>query len=328
MNSFASNKNVILMNYNNFQKKKWNKNKIIRELKNISNSINRTPREKDFIEMKNYGLYKAAKRHFGNYTKAVEAAKLEPNLKFWSKEKIIKELKKIINELGHVPTYRELVKQKRHDIISAIRRHYKCRYNDVVRGCGFQPNNIRWSKEKIKKELIKLQKKINKTPTERELRIDNCDLFGASIRFFGSLNEAIKQSGLEVNSSFVEDDFWKYWESFVIRSAKSIYDDFISHPRLPNKKIPDAIIKSKNIMIEAKVNISHEYILNDIINYSPFSKQIEFWYLYGKPSIFKKNVKYVGPKEIEKLLRIKNKVNLIKELNMLKKGIKCSMFIK
>jgi|GEM_PF-3406171 len=313
------------MNFNNFQRKRWNKNKIITKLRNISKSICRTPREKDFIKMNEYGVYKAAKRHFGSYTKALKAAGLKPNIKFWSKENIIDEFREITCKLGHVPTYRELVKLKRHDIISAIRRHYKCRYNEVVKACGFHPNNIRWSKNKVRKELIKLYGKLNRTPTEREIRLKNCDLFGAALRHFGSLNEAVKYAGLETNSSFVENDFWKYWEFFVIKVAKSLHSDVASHPKLPNKTIPDAMIKSNGIVIEAKLNISQDYILKDIKNYSPFSKQIEFCYLYGKPSILNKKVKFIGPNEIEKKLKAKNQYNLLRELSMLKRGLKCSM---
>lgn len=305
--------------------RKWNKNIIITKLEEVSVSIGRTPREKDFIMMNEYGLYRAAKRYFGSYTKALTAADLKPNIKFWSKDIIVDEFRKIAYDLDHVPTYRELVKLKRHDIISAIRRHYKCRYNEVVKRCGFQPNNIRWSKEKVKKELIKLYIKFKKTPTEREIRLNNCDLFGAALRHFGSLNKAVEYAGLETNVSFVENDFWKYWESFVIKAARSLHSDIVSHPRLPNKTIPDAMVRSNNVIIEAKLNISNDYVLKDINNYSPFSKKIEFWYLYGKPLIFNKKIRYIGPNEIEKRLKSKNKRNLIKELSMLKRGLKCSM---
>lgn len=281
--------------------RKWNKDKIIKELKEFAHSFGKTPKEIDFREKNNYGLYKATKRYFGGYTKALEIADLKPNLQFWSKDKIVLEFKKITSGLGYVPTYRDLVKLGRHDILSAIRRHFQNQYNIVVKKCGFQPNNIKWDKAKVKEDLIKLSRKYKRTPTEREIREEDGGLFGATTRYYGSLSRAIESAGLEKNKSFVEDDFWKYWESFIIRILQSLYTNVEVHPRLPNRTIPDARIDSK--IIEVKLNVAHEFISQDINNYLPYAKKIEIWHLYGKPRILNSRVSYIGFKKICVILK-------------------------
>jgi len=305
------------------KQRKWSREKIQTEFYSFRNFLGKTPKEKDFKKHKKYGLYKALIRNFGSYTKSLHHFKMEPNLKSWNRSNIIREFKKVARELGHVPTYRELVKLKRLDLISAIERHYGYKYNIVVKKSGFKPNNIRWDKTRIKLELTKLSKRIGRTPTERDLKRNKCDLLGAATRHFGSLNDAVKHCKLKTNKSFVEDDLWKYWERFVLKTAKLIHPGVVYHPRLPNKSIPDAMIEPNRTIIEAKLNISGDFILQDIEDYRPFADKIEFWYLYGKPTVKNKMVKFVSPEQIEEMLRANGNEELLEDLDLLKRGIKC-----
>jgi len=311
-----------VLQQNRIKKEKWSKEKAIDEIKKTSKTIgNKTPTEAYYKKIKKYRIFSAAKRYFGSYTKAVICAGLKPNLNYWSKEKILLEFKKIVSDLGFVPTYRNLVRMKRHDILFAIRRHYKNKYNQVVIDSGFKPNNIRWNKENVKSEIISLYKKLGHTPTERETRAIACDLLGGAVRVFGSLNKAIQYCNLKTNKSFVENNFWKKWEAFVIHVNKKIHGiDAIKHFRLPNNKIPDVFITTEEKIIEAKLNVSSENILTTIKNYQNYSKSIEFWYLYGKPLINRCNVKFIGPHIIEKLLQDIGDKNLLRDLYLLKKG--------
>jgi len=299
----------------------WNKKKIVKELKIVAKSINRTPTERYFRGTKNYRLYKAAKRYFGNYTNALQAANLKPNLQFWYKEKIISEFQQITLKIGHVPTFRDLVRLKRYDILNAIRMHYDNQYNKVVTDSGFEPNNIRWNENNVKRGILFLANILGHTPTERELKFHACDLLGGATRVFGSLNEAVKYVGLKPNQSFVSDNLWKFWEKFTIKVAKKIYGDGVSiHLKFPNNTIPDIVIDNKKI-IEAKLNISSEKIAQDIAKYKKYIPRMEFWYLYGIPPISSTQVKFVGPKEIEKILKENGENVLLSDLFLLKKGI-------
>jgi len=299
----------------------WNKKKIIKGLQEITKLINRTPTERHFKESGKYSLLSAAKRYFGSYTNALIAANLKPNLQFWSKEKIILEFKQIVENIGYIPTYRNLIKFKRHDILSAIRRHYNNQYNKVVRDSGFEPNNIRWNKDKVKQKILSLAEAVGHTPTEREIRFHACDLFGGAIRVFGSLNEAIKYAGLKPNQSFVQNNLWKFWEHFVILVAKKTYDSkALVHYKLPNGKIPDVFVNNEKI-IEAKLNISSEKILEDVKKYKDYANNIEFWHLYGVPTFSATNVRFIGPGEIEKTLKKIGEKSLLSDLCLLKKGI-------
>ncbi len=301
--------------------RKWDGDKVLSQLKEFASTLSRSPKEKDFRSVGNYGLFKASIRYFGSYIDALQTAGLRPNKRYWSRSLVITEFASIVKELGYVPTHRELKKLGREDFLNALRRHYGNQYNKLVRLHGLQPNNIKWDKDKIRKEMLSLSQKLRKTPTEREVRKFNSGLFGAAVRHFGSLNKAVMASDLQENSSFVEDDFWKYWESFVLCVLESTREKVEFHPRLPNRKIPDA--RADTTLFEVKLNLAQEYINKDIENYLPHADILEIWYLYGSPGRIHPKIKYIGPEEIEQILRDNNQKDLLAKLCLLKKGEKC-----
>lgn len=304
-------------------KKKWSKEKIVLELKKIANEMHRTPRVVDLAQNERWDLVKAATRFFGTYTNAIKQSKLKPNLTYWSRSLIIKELKKIYKQIGHTPTYREL-RKIRLDLQAAIERHFK-KYNNAIISAGLPLNNIRWSKSKVIKKLQQVARKLGRTPTERDLRALNFfDLFGATVVWFGSYNNAIISAGLKPNESFVKDDLWKSWEKFVIQTAEIIYgkENINKHFQLPNKSRPDIFIENLKKIIEAKINITHDCVNNDIFNYLSYCNELEFWYLYGNGFIKQKNVKFINPSKIENILKKFKQKQLLRNLFLLKKGIK------
>jgi hypothetical protein len=305
------------------KKRKWSNRKVLQEIRRISNEMHRTPRVADLALSKRWDLVRASQRIFGTYTNAIKQSGLNPNITYWSKELIIKDLKKLYKQLGHTPTYREL-RKIRLDLQSAIQRYFK-RYNDAIKAANLPLNNIRWSKIKIINKLQQIANKLGRTPTERDLRtLKLFDLFGAILRWFGSYNNAIISAGLKPNESFVKDKLWKSWEKFVIQTAEVIYgkENIEKHFQLPNKSKPDVLVKSLNKVIEAKMNITTECVNNGIINYFQYSNNLEFWYLYGNGFIKKRNVKFIGPYKIENILKRLKQKQLLRNLYLLKKGIK------
>jgi len=304
------------------RKKKWSKKKIIQELKQIANEMHRTPRVVDLARKGRWDLVRASQRFFGTYVNAVKRARLKPNKIYWSKELIIKELRRLYKQFGHTPTYREL-RKIRLDLQAAIERHFK-KYNNAVTAANLPLNNIRWSKNKIIKQLKNLAKRLGHTPTERELRRMNlCDLFGAIQRHFKSYNRAMESAGLNPNEPFY-DNFWKEWEKFVIKIVKKLYknEEIMIHQRLENNTRPDIILKSSNKIIEIKLNICTETVENGIKNYLEYCNNLEFWYLRGrKPELVSEKIKFVNPKEIEKLILEINDKILFRRFLLFKKGI-------
>lgn len=305
------------------KRRKWPAKLILKELRQAAIQMKRTPRIEDLARKGRWDLIRASQRKFGTYTNALKKAGLRANLTYWSKDLIVAELKIVYKQCGHTPTYREL-RKTRMDLQSAIERHFK-KYNNAIKAADLPLNNIRWSQSKVINELQKVSEKINRTPTERDLKsLKLFDLFGAAILWFGSYNNAIIASGLKPNKSFVNDDFWKSWENFVIQSAEALYgkENVKKHFKLPNKSKPDVFIENIGKSIEAKLNISTDYISNDIYNYSPYSNQIEFWHLYGNSNINQKNIKFLNPDCIENILKKLNLKNLLRNFYLLKKGIK------
>ncbi len=301
--------------------KHWNKKLVIKEFLEFHSKLGRVPKEDDFKKYKNYSLFKAIKRKFNiSYTDFLEKKmKLKPNKKYWDQEKIRKEFRNISKNIGHAPTYRGLIKLKRHDLLAAIRKFYNNKYNQLIKDCGFKVNNQWWDEEKVKNEILFLHKQSGRTPTEREMNYHNKGLSGACFRYFGGINKAIKSTGLIVNQSSVKNDLWKYWEEFIIKVAKEIYQEIEVHPRLSNNSIPDLRIEDK--IIEVKLNVHHEFLKKDIKNYTPYVNKLEFWYLYGSPIVYHPKVSYVGPNEIFKRLIVLNNKNLLSEFHLLKQGI-------
>lgn len=287
--------------------KKWNKERITEEIKRIHEKSGRVPNNGELRKNGNKSLTNAAYLYWGSWANAVKAAGFKPYRNdYWAREDLILELKKVVNDICHVPSKRELNKLGRNDLVSSGSKVFKS-YNNFLISAGFEPvliPNI-WTKERIREEIIEISKKIKRTPTERDM-----NAFGlgtvkmAATRQFKSWNKAIEYSGLIPNESCVKDKIWKEWELFVLEMCSSIYPASKKHFIFPNKSIPDLYEPNSKLVIEIKTNASDSSIHKDIVNYDPYCDKIELWYLTGKPiKVSSKKVNFVGPQEIENMLK-------------------------
>ena len=316
-------KTYVSLGYDGLQKE-WDKARIISELKRLSKELGHSPKRKELRNTDYYDLSRAAERHFGCWSDALRAAGLETHRKTdWTRKECLEIIKTISEKIGHSPSMNELRKMNEHGLLNALFKFYPT-YNDFLKAAGLDIilEMNKWSKEKIIEELIELKDYFGRVPRRAEIEsLGRLDLKMAIILHFGCWNNAIRAAGFIPNSDAIGNDFWKRWESFVMRICEKKFRCCEFHKYLPNKSIPDVYIQKKDMIIEVKLNASDHSIKDDIKRYLPYCKRIQIWYLYGKPlNISEKNVTYVGPNKIRKHIIGNNQ--LLKEFNSIRESLK------
>lgn len=287
-------------------RKKWNKKKVIKEIRLLYEKNKATPNCGELYRKGEKKLAYAARKYYGSWVNAMRAAGLKAYRNdYWTKEELITELKSEIEKIGHVPSGKELKRRGRCDLVSSGSKLFGG-YNNYLSVAGFKPiliPNI-WTKKNIKKELRFIAKHLKRTPTEHDLiALGKRVLIPATWRQFKGWNNAIEAAGLKTNANFVKDKTWKLWERFVINLCGALFPNSEEHKILPNKTIPDFYEYTTKKIIEVKINATDTTIPSTIRNYSPYCDRIEIWYLTGKPSKNHTNkVLFRGPDYVKSLI--------------------------
>lgn len=116
--------------------------------------------------------------------------------KKWIPEKILLELRTLYSKLGHVPTDKE-IREENYQLYKAILRWFK-NVNNARRAAGL-PTNIehrRWTDEDIKREYLKLMKKLGRIPSTKDLEKYNNKLRKAIETHYGSIKVFRRSIGL------------------------------------------------------------------------------------------------------------------------------------
>ena len=118
------------------------------------------------------------------------------------------------------------------------------------------------------------------------------------------------------------DDKWQKWENLVVKICKKIHSNVKIKPKLKNNKQPDIVITkngSFDKIIDAKLNSFANSIRADIKKYKPYCKKLEFWCLIGAKKLWTKDIKIINSNKIKRILKHKNELNLIKEVEIMEK---------
>lgn len=181
----------------------WNKEKVKRRLRDIKKEKGETPVCEDIPD----DLRGACYRYFGNIGNAKRAAELtvfDAEYRKWTKEEALQELKKVAEEIGHSPTYEEIIKHRgSKDLTMACQKLFGG-VNNVKDKLGLEKytweggTNWKWDKEKTINELQKIIEDIRHFPSTTELKkMDKQGLWAACIKYIGSINEARKELGFD-----------------------------------------------------------------------------------------------------------------------------------
>lgn len=187
----------------------------------------------------------------------------------WNEEKIIEELKIIIKEIYHFPTFKELVSLNRSDLIHAIQRNGGL--NKFRQLFGYEilhRHNGYWNDKIIIEELTKIKNEIGHFPTGKELiNSQQYDLVNAIHRNGGILKfrKLLGDSPLRVSKG--------YWtEETIIQELKEIKDK-IGH-------FPTQIELANLGHSDLSTAISKHGGLNKfriLFRYEPFHKPKDYW---------------------------------------------------
>lgn len=124
--------------------KKQNRKRIIKELKDIVKFFGRTPSSNELKKFGRTDLVIAAQRYFGSYNKALISSSIplykKLYLEKWTKEKVIKTIKKVAKKLKRTPSRREVIRSYGDSVVNAARRHFGSWSNAVI-NCGLRPYN-------------------------------------------------------------------------------------------------------------------------------------------------------------------------------------------
>lgn len=160
----------------------WDDDKIIKELKNIINTIGHFPSEEE-IKRKKRGLQSAI-RHNGGLSKFREAMHYNGSRKpsgFWTSEVICAEISQLIKKLGHYPSMEEIKQQSGLKLMAAITRTGGINFYRETMGYDYLrvPNGY-WTIDSIVSELKDIINTLNHCPSYSELEsLGRHDLMGA-----------------------------------------------------------------------------------------------------------------------------------------------------
>lgn len=140
------------------------KNKLIQEVNCLARELGRTPTSVEFDNK--YKSIGAVYYHFKSWNNMLKCSNL-PIVRDISKEETINRITELSNELGRTPTMDEFVKKYNH---SGIDKHFGS-YNNLIREAGLKVNQG-YSKEELKKILIKQALELGRLPTSVEFAKD------------------------------------------------------------------------------------------------------------------------------------------------------------
>jgi len=313
---------------------KWNKKKVTNRILLIyqeGGDISNT-----HLRKVNNSLLKAGINHFGNWRKAVESTGIvyDTILKCvpykWNKSKVIEELRRVHN-LGEELSD-DNISKNRNALYNAGRKYFG-NWKSAVEATGFDYTQIRhyqqqyWSKEKIVKSILQLNKK-GVDLNDNEIARTNGALrsIACSRRYFGSWRNAIEAAGFnykdickdlnnEARKGFL---FEKYCEQiFGLLNPKLKRQ---TKPVVSNC-IPDFIAEDSGKWVEVKLNCRGKGVKETITKYLQYVDKLEIIYLFGRKPEARLGVTFTHIDEVYHKLKFIGRQDIIKDLNLLKKGI-------
>ncbi|MCT6515373.1 hypothetical protein N0B30_22350 (plasmid) [Bacillus subtilis] len=238
---------------NNTRKKPYTKESLIEILRQKAKELGRPPKTR---EVKQAG---SIIKHFGSFSKGLEAAGLSSNRKTPDKSYTEKELIAIIQqktrELGRPPRSTEL-KQT-----STIIRYFGS-FNAGLKAAGSDLNKTKsrrktYTEKKLIEILQQKAKELGRPPKQREVKQS-----GAIIKSFGSFNEGLKAAGLNPakKREYTSEDLIKILQQKAKELGRSPKRGSVRKMRIYNAKITPKI----NNPILTTIRGGLVFILSDI----------------------------------------------------------------
>jgi hypothetical protein len=235
-------------------RKKWSEEKLIHEILTLHEDVN--PLNDRYVN-KNYNpLYNAARRQFGSWENAIEAAGLNyDKIKELAESKRIKKLSKwskqrIVDEILEMNVFKEDLNasyaHKYHIALYSAAVKYFGSWKSAVIAAGLNYDKInlyadraRWSKEKVINGILELNEK-GESLNLKYVETNYSSLPSAAFRCFGGWKNAIKAAGLDYDKILEEGErkriekSKKWSKTKIIEKIQELYKkgDDLSHEKI------------------------------------------------------------------------------------------------
>jgi hypothetical protein len=179
---------------------------LIDELVCLSDELERTPTSRDMAKDGKYAP-SSYSNEFGSWNNAVREAGLEPTrYRNVPRQELICELERLTEELGHTPTAPEMTQHG-----SFTNKTYSREFgswNNALEKAGLGINREKDVPESdLLNELHRLREELGQTPSAVDMDKEGKFSVGTYERRFGSWNEALEQSDLDINNRSNIPDF-------------------------------------------------------------------------------------------------------------------------
>lgn len=255
----------------------WNKETIIAELIEIINEIGEYPTQKKLLAMGRSDLATAIVRSGLSYEIRKElSAEYQAKPKgYWTKERIIDEIRLIYRSDGKLPSSSRLKELKRGDLINAINNQGGMNFvYDEFNLRPLQKKNY-WTFEKIVQEVKVIANNLGKVPTLEELRsMGRWDLSGAINKYTNmtAVYEALSERPKR------KVDFWNN-EKIEAEVKRIIYEskEFPSADKLRERNRNDLVAAINNYggFRKLRENIGFKQISNPYEYYKDFNNVLQ-----------------------------------------------------
>ncbi len=207
----------------------WTYENITKELQTMISELGHFPMPREFREMDKQDLMSAIQKHGGvlKFRKLLGYDYIKVPNGYWTYDRTLHELKKIITQIGHFPTQQELSNMKRRDVAHAIDNYGGLFKFRKLLGYELPTKPMRyWTHETTVIELKKIITQIGHFPTHEELyELKRGDLSGA-IRIHGGIRHFQELLGYEVVKK--PDGYWT--DERIISELKATQDELTHFP--------------------------------------------------------------------------------------------------
>lgn len=178
------------------------KQEFIRLLKRLAKRLKRSPTISDWQEYRgesNLPDFQAFISSFGSWGKALEAARLTPNITYYEDKELKQLLKALAKKLGHTPTREELYQESGYPSGMVFEKRFGS-WNKALRAAGLTPKSRKdYTRQELIKQLQDLGKRLGRTPITQDIKDDKAVTTDVTFkRHFGGVEEALEAAGFEI----------------------------------------------------------------------------------------------------------------------------------
>lgn len=213
----------------------WTLERVLDTCRKLTQDNGRFPTQKELNVLNGdlKGLIGGINNH-GGMTKIQQLLGIEDIAKrqnYWNKEVVLTEARKIVDELGYLPTQQQLDKMGHSKLVAAIAKYSSL--TEVRKKLGLEQNkapNGYWTEQKILKECRKLIKEQGNLPSQKTLRELGYQDLSSQIERNGGYYYFREKLGLK--PLYKGHGFWKNRDN-VLNVARELYN---AHGRIPSEK--------------------------------------------------------------------------------------------